>query len=60
MSSGVERERLGPVWVSRVADETTCGVGVEAEHEEEREMMGVPECFEALGANFMVGRGVPS
>lgn len=34
-------------------------MGVQADHEEEREVMSVPERFEALSSNFLVGGAVP-
>ncbi len=32
---------------------------VKADHEEEGQVVGVPECFEALDTNLLVGSGVP-
>lgn len=59
VSRGVERERLDQIWIRGVSDEATRRMRVKTEHEEESEVVGVPECLKALGANFMVGRGVP-
>jgi len=54
----VEGERCDVVGINRVADEASGSVRVQAEHEEERKMMSVPKCFEALGANLLAGGGV--
>ena len=52
--SAVERERLDVVWPSAVANEAPSRMGVKTNHEEKREVVGVPERFEALVANFVV------
>ena len=54
----VERERGDVVGARRVADETSSGMGVETNHEEEREVVSVPESFETLVADFVVRRGI--
>jgi hypothetical protein len=50
----IERERGDIIRVNRVTNEAACGVRVEPNHEEECQVMGVPECFEALVANLVV------
>lgn len=52
--SAVERERVRVIRKGRVADEAPGSVGVEADHEEEREVVGVPERLEALRADLVV------
>jgi hypothetical protein len=54
----IERERWDIIWINRVTDKATSGVRVEANHEKECEVMGVPERFEALVADLMVCGGV--
>ena len=54
----VERERGDVVGARRVADEASSGMGVETNHEEEREVVSVPESFETLVADFVVRRGI--
>ena len=38
------------------SDETAGGMGVESEHEEKGEVMGIPERLETLFSNFGMGR----
>jgi len=54
----VEREGWLEVRLNTIADEAPSGVCVDADHEEEREVMCIPESLEALVANLMVGGGV--
>ena len=54
----IEGERLDIVGVGGVTDEASSGMGVQADHEEESEVMRVPEGLEALGADLVVGGGV--
>ena len=54
----VEREIGNKVGIGRVTDETTGSMSVKAEHKKERKVMSVPECFEALGADFVMRGGV--
>lgn len=54
----IEWERGDVVGINGVADEASSSVRVQAEHEEEGEMVRIPECFEALGANFLAGGAV--
>ena len=55
---GVEREDVRVRRVGGVADEASGGMGVETDHEEEREVVRVPEGLEALVADLVVGRGI--
>lgn len=55
---GIEGERGDIVGVGGITNEATGSVGVKADHEEERQMMGVPEGLEALLANLVVRGGV--
>jgi hypothetical protein len=54
----VEREVRDEVGVDRVTDEAAGRVRVEADHEEEREVVRVPEHLERLRADLVVRRGV--
>ena len=54
----VEGERRDVVGISRVADEASGGMGIQTNHEEEREVVRIPEGLETLVANLVVGRGV--
>lgn len=54
MLGAVEGEGSDVVGIGRVTDEATSGMGVEADHEEEREMVSVPEGLEALVSDFVV------
>lgn len=53
MTGVVEGELGGKVGEGGVTDEAAHSVGVDAEHEEEREVVGVPEGLEALLTNFL-------
>lgn len=48
----------GGVWFDGITDETARGVGVEGEHEDDEEVVGVIEGFEGLLADFAVRGGV--
>jgi hypothetical protein len=50
----VERESADVVGLGRVAHKAAGGVGEETEHEEKRQVMGVPERLETLLADFVV------
>ena len=54
----VEREGVDVVGTSAVSDEAACCVRVQSDHEEECEMVGVPERLKALLANFVMRRAV--
>ena len=54
----VERECGDVIWVYRVAHETSRRVRVQPDHEEECQVVGVPECLEALLSDRRVCRGV--
>ena len=54
----VERERGDVLGVGRVTDEASGGMGVETDHEEERKVVRVPECLEALVTDLVVRGGV--
>ena len=54
MFGRVERECRDIIWVDGVSDETPSGVGVESDHEEKCEVVGVPKGFEALAADLVV------
>ena len=55
MLGRVEWESTDIIRFGGVADETSSGVGVQPEHEEESEMVSVPECFKALLPDLLVG-----
>ena len=55
MFGRVERECRSIIWVDGVSDETSSGVGVQSDHEEKCEVMGVPKRFEALPADLVMG-----
>ena len=55
---GVEREGRDQVWLNRVPDEATGGMGIEAEHEEECQVVGIPEHLKALLSNPGMGSGI--
>ena len=50
----VEGEGRDEVWVDGVTNEAAGGVGVETDHEEEGEVVSVPERFEALVTDLLV------
>lgn len=54
----VEWECRDGVGVNRVADEAAGCMGVQAEHEEEGEVVGIPEGLETLLTNLLVGSRV--
>ena len=56
--SGVEGEGRDVIWVGTVTDEATCRMGVQADHEEESQMVGVPKGLEALLADLVVRSAV--
>lgn len=51
----VEGECVGDRWQGSRANEASSGVRVEADHEEERQVVSIPERFETLLANFCMG-----
>lgn len=51
----VKGECVCELWQGGTTDKASSGVGVEADHEEKGEMMGVPESLEALLADLVVG-----
>lgn len=55
---GVEGEDCSIGWDCGVTDEASSGVAVEADHEEEGKVVGVPEGLEALVADLVVRRGI--
>jgi hypothetical protein len=58
--TGVVKGELGlEVWESRVPHKASHGVGVEAKHEEEGEMMSVPESLEALSSDSDASCALP-
>lgn len=54
----VEWERASVVGIYGVANETTSGMGIKADEEEERKMMSVPKNFEILVADLVVCGGI--
>ena len=58
MFGAVERERGDIVGVGRVPHEAPGSVAVQANHEEEGEMMCVPKCLETLVADLVVSSRV--
>ena len=53
--SRVEGESRDVIGIDCVSDETASGVGVESDHEEECEVVGVPESLKTLVADLVVG-----
>jgi hypothetical protein len=51
----VEGEGTGERWQGHTTNEASSGVRVEADHEEERQVVSVPERLKALLANFCMG-----
>ena len=51
---GIKREGVDVVRVRRIADETASCVGIQANHEEECEMVCIPESFKTLGAYLVM------
>lgn len=58
MVCGIEGEAGGEVGIDRVSHEAASSVGVETKHEEESEVMGVPERFKALSPDLLVSSTV--
>lgn len=56
--SGIEGECRDVVRIGCIAHEASSCVCVEAEHEKESEVVGVPKSFEALLSDLLVGSGV--
>lgn len=54
MVGSIEWEHLRVCRIGRVTDETTGCMSVKADHEEESEVVSIPECLEALVANLVV------
>ena len=54
----VEWECVGKCGQCSTADEASSGVSVEADHEEECQVVGIPERLETLLANFCVASAV--
>ena len=54
----VERERVHVSRVDRIAHKATGGMSEEADHEEESEVVGVPEYLESLLPNLVMSRRV--
>ena len=54
MFGRVEGESRNVIGVDAVPDKTASRVGIEGDHEEKREVMGVPERLEALAADLMM------
>lgn len=52
--SRIEGEYAGPVWVGGISDEASSGMSVQSKHEEKCQMVGVPEGFKALLADFLM------
>jgi hypothetical protein len=55
--SGVEREGIDVVGEHGISDEASGGMRVQPDHEEEREMVRVPKCLEALLSYFVMCSG---
>lgn len=55
---GIEWEARDVVRVDGITDETTSGVGVETEHEEECKVVSIPKGFKALVSDLLVGSRV--
>lgn len=58
MIGGVEREGWDEIRLSSVSHETSSRVSIETDHEEEGQVVSVPERLEALCTNFVVGSGI--
>jgi len=50
----IEGESSNVIGVGGVSDKTASRMGIEGDHEEKREVMGVPEGLEALAADLMM------
>ena len=55
MLGGVERESSDVIGFWGVSNEAASGVTVKGEQEKKSEVVCVPECFEALVADLVVG-----
>ena len=55
MVGRVKGESCDVIGVDGVSDKTASRVGIKGDHEEECEVMGVPERLEALAADLMMG-----
>ena len=58
MFGGIEWEGRDQVWLDRVSNETAGGMGEKTEHEEECQMVGVPEGLKAFLSNLCMSSGV--
>ena len=58
MFRAVEREDRDVLGFRRVTNEASGGMGVETNHEKEREVVRVPEGLEALVTDLVVCRGI--
>lgn len=54
----VERKIGHKVWLNAITHKASRGMGIKANHEEERQVMGVPERLEALLTDLVVRGGV--
>lgn len=55
MVGRIERESWDVIGIDGVSDETAGSVGVKSDHEEECEVVGIPEGFKALATDLVVG-----
>jgi hypothetical protein len=46
------------IWLGRVTDEASCGMGIQRQDEDERKMMRIPKRFERLLTNGCVRGGI--
>lgn len=58
MIRGIKRECWYVIRVDRVTDEAAGGMCVKPDHEEEGEVVSIPERFETLLADFVVCGGI--
>lgn len=58
MLGGIEREGRDVIRFGEITNEAAGSMGVKANHEEESQVVGVPERFKALGANLLMRRRV--
>ena len=54
MLGRVEWESRDVIGVDGVSDKAASGVGVKGDHEEKREVVGIPERLEALAADLVM------
>ena len=54
MVGRVEGKHGDVIGIHAVSDKAACGVGVKGDHEEKCQVMGVPECLEALATDLVV------